>query len=419
MSIEKFENGAENHKKTSYVLSQHARERLVERTKLTEAQILQLLKANAFVRVKVRKTMSIPADAVRSMIAASGLTLWELIAHQIVTLKGPIESLVVWSPPDQKPLTLIASIGKTAIKIRTIITVLHSDDFSRHDWSDRITKEVILTAKQRASVLANPDMLMTIQEGSLVKGLVTNITDYGAFVDLGGIEGLLHISELVWRRIKHPSEVLAIGDEVTAKVLKFDQDKNRISLSIKQLCGDPWVGLSRRYPIGTRLFGKVMNLKVYGAFVELEQGIEGLIHVAEMDWAAKNVDPSDVAQIGDEVEVMILEIDEEHRRISLGMKQCRPNPRGALKTDLKAGDRTKGSIKAITTFGVFIELPDGVECMIRPSDLSWELAGKVALENHKEGDEIEAVVLGVDAVRQSISLGIKQMYSPPISEINE
>ncbi len=227
----------------------------------------------------------------------------------------------------------------------------------------------------------------------MVKGIVKNITDYGAFVDLGGIDGLLHITDLAWRRVKHPSEMLTVGDEVEAKVLKFDQEKNRVSLGMKQLGEDPWVGLSRRYPPGTRLFGKVTNLTDYGAFVEIEPGIEGLVHVSEMDWTNKNVHPSKVVQLGDEVEVMVLEIDEDRRRISLGMKQCMPNPWEEFAMNHKKGDKVKGQIKSITDFGIFIGLPGGIDGLVHLSDLSWSLPGEEAVRNYKKGEEVEAVVL--------------------------
>ena len=258
-------------------------------------------------------------------------------------------------------------------------------------------------------------LLSTLAEGATVKGIVKNITDYGAFVDLGGIDGLLHITDLAWRRVKHPSEVLAVGDEVTAKVLKFDTEKNRVSLGLKQLGEDPWVGISRRYPQGTRLFGKVTNLTDYGAFVEVESGIEGLVHVSEMDWTNKNVHPSKVVQVGDEVEVMILEIDEDRRRISLGMKQCMPNPWDDFARDFNKGDRVKGQIKSITDFGVFIGLPGGIDGLVHLSDLSWSLQGEEAVRNFKKGDEIEALVLAIDVERERISLGIKQMEGDPFT----
>jgi len=258
-------------------------------------------------------------------------------------------------------------------------------------------------------------LLETLKEGAVVKGIVKNITDYGAFVDLGGIDGLLHITDLAWRRVKHPSEVLAVGDEVEAKVLKFDQEKNRVSLGLKQLGEDPWVGLSRRYPAGTRLFGKVTNLTDYGAFVEIEQGIEGLVHVSEMDWTNKNVHPSKVVQVGDEVEVMILEIDEDRRRISLGMKQCQANPWEEFAQNYKKGDKLKGAIKSITDFGVFVGLPGGIDGLVHLSDLSWSETGEDAVRRFKKGDEVEAVVLSIDVEKERISLGIKQLEGDPFT----
>ncbi len=258
-------------------------------------------------------------------------------------------------------------------------------------------------------------LMETLKEGAVIKGIVKNITDYGAFVDLGGIDGLLHITDLAWRRVKHPSEVLAVGDEVEAKVLKFDQEKNRVSLGLKQLGEDPWVGLSRRYPQGTRLFGKVTNLTDYGAFVEIEQGIEGLVHVSEMDWTNKNVHPSKVVALGDEVEVMILDIDEEKRRISLGMKQCAANPWDDFAVNHKKGDKLKGAIKSITDFGVFVGLPGGIDGLVHLSDLSWNVAGEEAVRNYKKGDEVEAMVLSIDVEKERISLGIKQLEGDPFN----
>ena len=258
-------------------------------------------------------------------------------------------------------------------------------------------------------------LLENLQEGAVVKGIVKNITDYGAFVDLGGIDGLLHITDLAWRRVKHPSEILTVGDEVQAKVLKFDQEKNRVSLGMKQLGEDPWVGLGRRYPTGTRLFGKVSNLTDYGAFVEIETGIEGLVHVSEMDWTNKNVHPSKVVQLGDEVEVMVLEIDEDRRRISLGMKQCMANPWDEFSMNNKKGEKVKGQIKSITDFGIFVGLPGNIDGLVHLSDLSWSLAGEEAVRNYKKGDEVEAVVLAIDVERERISLGVKQMDGDPFT----
>ncbi|MRR49686.1 MAG: 30S ribosomal protein S1 [Rhodocyclaceae bacterium] len=283
---------------------------------------------------------------------------------------------------------------------------------------DRKRNNVVLS--RRAVLEANmgeerQKLLENLQEGTIVKGIVKNITDYGAFVDLGGIDGLLHITDLAWRRVRHPSEVLNVGDEVTAKVLKFDQEKNRVSLGMKQLGEDPWVGISRRYPSGTRLFGKVTNLTDYGAFVEIEQGIEGLVHVSEMDWTNKNIHPSKVVQLGDEVEVMILEIDEERRRISLGMKQCQSNPWDDFAINHKKGDKVKGAIKSITDFGIFIGLPGGIDGLVHLSDLSWNQTGEEAKQNFKKGDEVEAVVLSIDVEKERISLGIKQMDGDPFT----
>ncbi len=258
-------------------------------------------------------------------------------------------------------------------------------------------------------------LLESLKEGSTVTGVVKNITDYGAFVDLGGIDGLLHITDMAWRRVRHPSEVLAVGQEVTAKVLRFDQEKNRVSLGIKQLGDDPWDGIARRYPQGTRLFGKVTNITDYGAFVEIEPGIEGLVHVSEMDWTNKNVNPAKVVQVGDETEVMVLEIDGDRRRISLGMKQCRANPWQEFAGSMNKGDKVSGQIKSITDFGVFVGLPGNIDGLVHLSDLSWSEAGEEAVRNFKKGDEVEAVVLAIDVERERISLGIKQLSGDPVA----
>ncbi|OAM44928.1 30S ribosomal protein S1 [Eikenella sp. NML99-0057] len=256
-------------------------------------------------------------------------------------------------------------------------------------------------------------LLESLQEGTVVKGIVKNITDYGAFVDLGGIDGLLHITDLAWRRVKHPSEVLEVGQEVEAKVLKFDQDRSRVSLGMKQLGEDPWSGLARRYPARTRLFGKVSNLTDYGAFVEIEQGIEGLVHVSEMDWTNKNVHPSKVVQLGDEVEVMILDIDEDRRRISLGMKQCQANPWEEFAANFNKGDKLTGAVKSITDFGIFVGLPGNIDGLVHLSDLSWSESGEEAVRKYKKGEDVEAVVLSIDVEKERISLGIKQLEGDP------
>ena len=283
---------------------------------------------------------------------------------------------------------------------------------------DRKRNNVVLS--RRAVVEASmgeerAKLLETLKEGAIVKGIVKNITDYGAFVDLGGIDGLLHITDLAWRRVRHPSEVLEQGQEITANVLKFDQEKNRVSLGIKQLGEDPWIGIARRYPQGTRLFGKVTNITDYGAFVEIEAGIEGLVHVSEMDWTNKNVDPKKVVQLGEEVEVMVLEIDEERRRISLGMKQCKPNPWEEFAATHQKGDTVKGKIKSITDFGVFIGLEGGIDGLVHLSDLSWTEPGEEAVRKYKKGEELEAVVLSIDVERERISLGVKQMSGDPFN----
>lgn len=258
-------------------------------------------------------------------------------------------------------------------------------------------------------------LLSNLEEGQVVKGVVKNLTDYGAFVDLGGIDGLLHITDLAWKRVKHPSEVLKIGDEIEAKVLRYDRERNRVSLGLKQLGDDPWVDITRRYPERARLFGKVTNITDYGAFVEIEPGVEGLVHVSEMDWTNKNVHPTKVVQLGDEVEVMVLDIDTERRRISLGMKQCQPNPWQEFAANHNKNEHVKGKIKSITDFGVFVGLEGGIDGLIHLSDLSWNRPGEEAVRDFKKGDELEAVILAIDAERERISLGIKQLEGDPFS----
>ncbi len=256
-------------------------------------------------------------------------------------------------------------------------------------------------------------LMEKLKEGAVLKGVVKNLTDYGAFVDLGGIDGLLHITDMAWKRVRHPSEVVNVGDEIDVRVLRFDRERNRVSLGLKQLGDDPWVNISRRYPQGTRLFGKVSNVTEYGAFVELEPGVEGLVHVSEMDWTNKNVNPNKIVAIGDETEVMVLDIDEERRRISLGMKQCTSNPWEAFAGTFKKGDRVSGSIKSITDFGIFVGLDGGIDGLVHLSDISWQGTGEDLVRNFKKGEEIEAVVLAVDPERERISLGIKQLEQDP------
>jgi small subunit ribosomal protein S1 len=259
------------------------------------------------------------------------------------------------------------------------------------------------------------ELLKNLAEGQVVKGIVKNLTDYGAFVDLGGIDGLLHITDMAWKRVKHPSEIVKVGDEIDVRILKFDRDRNRVSLGMKQLGEDPWADIARRYPVDTRLFGKVTNIADYGCFVEIEDGVEGLVHVSEMDWTNKNIHPSKVVALGDEVEVVVLDIDEERRRISLGIKQCQANPWEEFATRHNKGDRITGKIKSITDFGIFIGLEGGIDGLVHASDISWNESEEEALRRFKKGDEVETTILVIDAERERISLGIKQLESDPFA----
>jgi small subunit ribosomal protein S1 len=259
-------------------------------------------------------------------------------------------------------------------------------------------------------------LLASLQEGQVIKGIVKNLTDYGAFVDLGGVDGLLHITDMAWRRIRHPSEMVNVGDEVSVKILKFDREKNRVSLGMKQLGDDPWVDITRRYPEGTRVSATVTNLTDYGCFAEIEEGVEGLVHVSEMDWTNKNIHPSKVVSVGDQVEVMVLDIDEERRRISLGIKQCRPNPWEEFAHKFAKGDRIRGTIKSITDFGIFIGLEGGIDGLVHLSDISWNEPGEVAVRRYSKGEEIETVVLSIDPDRERISLGVKQLDQDPFAD---
>jgi small subunit ribosomal protein S1 len=258
-------------------------------------------------------------------------------------------------------------------------------------------------------------LLDTIEEGKPIKGVVKNLTDYGAFLDLGGVDGLLHITDMAWKRVRHPSEVVNVGDEITVMVLKFDKERNRVSLGLKQLGDDPWQEIARRYPEGSKLRGKISNITDYGCFVEIEDGVEGLVHVSEMDWTNKNVNPASMVALGDEVEVMILDIDEERRRISLGMKQCQPNPWDEFSATRNKGDKVSGKIKSITDFGIFVGLDGDIDGLVHMSDISWDVSGEEAIRNFKKGDTIEAVVLSIDPERERISLGIKQLEQDPVS----
>jgi small subunit ribosomal protein S1 len=260
------------------------------------------------------------------------------------------------------------------------------------------------------------ELLESLEEGVIIKGVVKNLTDYGAFLDLGGIDGLLHITDMAWKRVRHPSEVVNVGDELEVRVLRFDRERNRVSLGLKQLGEDPWSDLARRYPVNTRLFGKVTNITDYGCFVEIEDGVEGLVHVSEMDWTNKNVNPAKAVQTGDEVEVMVLDIDEERRRISLGMKQCTPNPWEAFAANYNKGDKVTGAIKSITDFGIFIGLDGDIDGLVHLSDISWLTPGEESVRNFNKGEEIEAVVLAVDPERERISLGIKQLDQDPFAD---
>jgi small subunit ribosomal protein S1 len=275
-----------------------------------------------------------------------------------------------------------------------------------------VSRRAVVEAEYSAE---RESLLKNLQEGTVLKGVVKNLTDYGAFVDLGGIDGLLHITDMAWKRVKHPSEVVSVGQELEVKVLKFDRERNRVSLGLKQLGADPWADLARRYPPNTRLFGKVTNIADYGCFAEIEEGVEGLVHVSEMDWTNKNVNPHKVVQIGDEVEVMVLDIDEERRRISLGLKQCKPNPWVEFGENYKKNDKVSGQIKSITDFGVFIGLPGGIDGLVHLSDLSWDVPGEEAVRNYKKGEELETVVLAIDPERERISLGVKQLDKDPLS----
>ncbi|NWO08948.1 30S ribosomal protein S1 [Chromohalobacter salexigens] len=276
-----------------------------------------------------------------------------------------------------------------------------------------VSRRAVLEAENSAEREA---LLATLQEGQQINGIVKNLTDYGAFVDLGGVDGLLHITDMAWKRIKHPSEIVAVGDEVNVKVLKFDRERNRVSLGLKQLGEDPWVNIKDRYPENTRVNARVTNLTDYGCFAELEEGVEGLVHVSEMDWTNKNIHPSKVVQVGDDVEVMVLDIDEERRRISLGIKQCTTNPWEDFSARYNKGDRVSGTIKSITDFGIFIGLEGGIDGLVHLSDISWSETGEEAVRKFKKGDEAEAVILSIDPERERISLGIKQLETDPVSE---
>jgi len=375
------------------------------------------VKVGDFVKVAIEKLEDGFGSTILSRDKAKKMQAWidlEEAMNKGKVIKGFVSSRV-------KGGLRVSVNGITAFLPGSLVDVRPVKDtspFENKEWDLKVIKidkkrnNVVVSRKavmEESSGSDRDTVVGTITEGATVKGIIKNITDYGAFVDLGGIDGLLHITDLAWRRVKHPSEILNIGDEVEAKVLKFDQEKNRVSLGLKQLDDDPWKGLSRRYPVSTRLFGKVSNLTDYGAFVEIEEGIEGLVHVSEMDWTNKNIHPGKIAQLGDEVEVMILEIDEDRRRLSLGMKQCKSNPWAEFSKTYKKGDKVSGPIKSITDFGIFIGLDGGIDGLIHLSDISWDKTGEEAIRNFKKGDELEALILAIDVEKERISLGLKQL----------
>ena len=375
------------------------------------------VKVGDFVKVAIEKLEDGFGSTILSRDKAKKMQAWldlEDAMNQGTVVKGFVSSRV-------KGGLRVSVNGITAFLPGSLVDVRPVKDtspFENKEWDLKVIKidkkrnNVVVSRKavmEQSSGADRDAVIGTLTEGATVKGIIKNITDYGAFVDLGGIDGLLHITDLAWRRVKHPSEILNIGDEVEAKVLKFDQEKNRVSLGLKQLDDDPWKGLSRRYPVSTRLFGKVSNLTDYGAFVEIEAGIEGLVHVSEMDWTNKNIHPGKIAQLGDEVEVMILEIDEDRRRLSLGMKQCKSNPWAEFSETHKKGDKVSGPIKSITDFGIFIGLDGGIDGLIHLSDISWDKTGEEAIRNFKKGDDLEALIVAIDVEKERISLGLKQL----------
>ena len=375
------------------------------------------VKVGDFVKVAIEKLEDGFGSTILSRDKAKKMQAWldlEDAMNEGTVVKGFVSSRV-------KGGLRVSVNGITAFLPGSLVDVRPVKDtspFENKEWDLKVIKidkkrnNVVVSRKavmEQSSGADRDAVIGTLTEGATVKGIIKNITDYGAFVDLGGIDGLLHITDLAWRRVKHPSEILNIGDEIEAKVLKFDQEKNRVSLGLKQLDDDPWKGLSRRYPVSTRLFGKVSNLTDYGAFVEIEAGIEGLVHVSEMDWTNKNIHPGKIAQLGDEVEVMILEIDEDRRRLSLGMKQCKSNPWAEFSETHKKGDKVSGPIKSITDFGIFIGLDGGIDGLIHLSDISWDKTGEEAIRNFKKGDELEALIVAIDVEKERISLGLKQL----------
>ena len=334
----------------------------------------------------------------------TGLVTGKVKGGLTVTLNG-IRAFVPGSLIDTRPIKDLSPFEGQTMEFRVI-------KLDRKRNNAVLSRRAIVEAsmgEERAKIMEN------LSEGSIVTGIVKNITDYGAFVDLGGIDGLLHITDMAWKRVRHPSDILQPGQEVTAKILRFDNERQRVSLGIKQMGDDPWNGIARRFPQGTRMFGKVSNITDYGCFVEVEDGIEGLVHVSEMDWTNKNSDPKKLVTLGQECEVMVLEIDEDRRRISLGMKQCKANPWDDFETTYKKGDKIKGPIRSITDFGLFLGLPGGIDGLVHLSDLSWAEPGEVAVRKYKKGDEVEAILLAIDTDKERISLGIKQLDGDPFN----
>ncbi len=378
-----------------------------------------------FVKVAIEKLEDGYGSTILSRDRAKKIQAWEDLENAMnnkTTVSGFVSSRV-------KGGLRVSVKGITAFLPGSLVDSRPVKDTSPYENKETELKVIKIDKKRNNIVVSRKAVLEeqmgadresiieSLTEGATVKGIIKNITDYGAFVDLGGIDGLLHITDLAWKRIKHPSEVLNVGDEIEAKVLKYDQDKNRVSLGLKQLGDDPWVGLERRYPLATRIFGKVSNLTDYGAFVEIETGIEGLVHVSEMDWTNKNIHPTKVVNLGDEVEVMILEVDESKRRLSLGIKQCKENPWQAFENDHKQGETIKGSIKSITDFGIFIGLDGGIDGLIHLSDISATESNEEAVKKYKKGDEVEAKILAIDVDKERISLGIKQLSDDYSEEV--
>ena len=380
-----------------------------------------------FVKVAIEKLEDGYGSTILSRDRAKKIQAWEDLENAMNTN----ESVTGFVSSRVKGGLRVSVKGITAFLPGSLVDSRPVKDTSPYENKETELKVIKIDKKRNNIVVSRKAVLEeqmgadresiieSLTDGAVVKGIIKNITDYGAFVDLGGIDGLLHITDLAWKRIKHPSEVLNVGDEIEAKVLKFDQEKNRVSLGLKQLDDDPWIGLERRYPINTRIFGKVSNLTDYGAFVEIESGIEGLVHVSEMDWTNKNIHPTKVVNLGDEVEVMILEVDEDKRRLSLGIKQCKENPWLAFESDNKQGDTIKGSIKSITDFGIFIGLNGGIDGLIHLSDISVSESNEEAVKKYKKGDEVEAKILAIDVDKERISLGIKQLSSDYVEEAKD